>query len=205
MHRSNLIFLLAILVSPANAQQLCAYQTYSWNTIKKEAVNYATVNKLYADLTADEVDAFTGCSVCEQDQRIIHLPPLEPFKLCHILAPRLTSVLQDLLKRGERVNSVIGYRVGKTRRDVDHDGNRTGFSNHSFGIAIDINPEQNGLYDKCIGFNQSCRLIRGGSWSPENEGSLKADGAIVGAMTGLGLKWGWSNFRQAKRFYAFLP
>ena len=205
MCRSKLIFLLAVFISPANAQELCTYQTYSWNTIKKEAVNYETVKKPYAELTADEVDAYTGCNVCEQDQRIIDLPPLKPFKVCHILAPRLTSVLEDLLKQGEPVYNVIGYRVGKTRGDVDGDGNRTGFSNHSFGVAIDINPEQNGLYDKCIRFNQSCRLIRGGPWSPKNEGSLKADGAIVGAMEDLGLKWGGQILGKQKDFMHFSP
>ena len=205
MCRSKLIFLLAVFISPANAQELCTYQTYSWNTIKKEAVNYETVKKPYAELTADEVDAYTGCSVCEQDQRIIDLPPLKPFKICHIMASRLTRVLEDLLRQGEPVNSVIGYRVGKTRGEIDGDGKRTGFSNHSFGVAVDINPEQNGLYDKCTGFSQSCRLIRGGPWNPENEGSLKADGAIVGAMEDLGLKWGGQISGRQKDFMHFSP
>ena len=205
MHLPSLIILLAILITPANAQELCTYKTYSWNTIKNEAVNFETVKKPYTDLTDEEVDAFTGCSVCEQDQRTIAVPPLNPFKVCHIMAPRVRNAIEDLIKQGEPVYSVVGYRVGKTRGNIDLEGNRTQFSNHSFGVAIDINQEQNGLYDNCISFNKLCRLIRGGHWSPENEGSLKADGAIVSAMDNLGLKWGSQILGKQKDFMHFSP
>ena len=205
MYQSTLIFLLAILVTSANAQEFCSYKTYSWNTIKKKAVNHETVKKPYAELTDEEVDAFTGCSVCEQDQRIIDVPPLKPFKVCHILAPRVRSIVEVLIRQGEPVHSVSGYRVGKTRGDIDQDGNRTQFSNHSSGVAIDLNPEQNGLYDNCISFNESCRLIRGGHWSPADEASLKEDGTVVEAMENLGLKWGGQILGKQKDFMHFSP
>jgi len=205
MYRPELIFLLVTLFTSVNAQELCTYKTYSWNTIKKQAVNHATVKKPYSQLNDEEVDAFTGCSVCEQDQRIINVPPVKPFMVCHILAPRVTSAVADLIEQGEPVHSVTGYRVGKTRGNIDQDGNRTRFSNHSFGVAIDLNPEQNGLYDNCISFNGSCRLIRGGHWNPANEGSLKEDGAIVGTMENLGLKWGGQILGRQKDFMHFSP
>ena len=205
MYRFALIILLLALADPAIAEELCSYQTYTWNTIEKKAVNHETINKPYAELNDDEVDAFTGCSVCEQDQRSIILPPLKPFKACHILAPRIEIVIENLIRQGEAIDSVIGYRVGKTRGDVDRDGNRTRFSNHSFGVAIDLNPRQNGLYDNCIRFNPSCRLIRGGHWNPDNEGSIKADGVIVGAMEDLGLKWGGQILGKQKDFMHFSP
>lgn len=205
MHRFVLIILLLAPANSAIAEEICSYQSYSWSTIEKKSVNHESIKKSYSELSDKEFDAFTGCSVCEQDQRTIVVPPLKPFKVCHILAPRLKGVVENLIRQGEPLYSITGYRVGKTRGDIDSNGNRTGFSNHSFGIAIDVNPEQNGLYDKCLTFNQSCRLIRGGHWNPENEGSLNGDGVIVEAMRGLRLKWGGQILGRQKDFMHFSP
>lgn len=184
---------------------MCTYQTYSWNTIAKNAVNHSTINKPYAELTAEEVDAYTGCSVCEQDQRTIEIPSLKPFKICHVLADRLRSTLEDLLRQGEPVRSIIGYRVGRTRGDADENGIRTRFSNHSFGIAIDVNPASNGLYDNCVVFDEICRLIRGGPWDPEQPESLTPGSNIVYALESLGLKWGGEIPGKQKDFMHFSP
>lgn len=209
MNRTVLLVLLAVFSTSAStsaeAQKLCTYRTYSWNTVTKEAVNPAYVKKPYSDLTDEEVDKLTGCSVCEEDQRVIDVPPLKSFKVCHILARQLAGAVNRLILEGEPVYSITGYRVGKTRGEIDASGNRTRFSNHSFGIAIDLNPDQNGLYDHCIQFSKSCRLIRGGHWDIENEGSLTANGAIVGAMKNLGLKWGGQILGRQKDFMHFSP
>lgn len=205
MYRVALAFLLAFIITSTSAQELCTYRTYSWNTIEKKSVNHELVTKPYSDLSDREVDPLTGCSVCEQDQRTIHVVPLKPFKVCYVFAGQIEDIVTGLIHFGESVYSVTGYRVGKTRGEVDRNGNRTQFSNHSYGIAIDINPEQNGLYDNCLEFNDSCRLIRGGSWGLENRGSLAANGAVVEAFKNFGLKWGGQIQGRQKDFMHFSP
>jgi hypothetical protein len=122
-----------------------------------------------------------------------------------LLAAELEHILIELIDQGEPVEHIDGYRVGRTRGDVDNTGQRTRFSNHSFGIAIDINPQSNGLYDNCVEFNADCRLIRGGHWSPEFATSIQADGRIVYAMESMGLKWGGEILGKQKDFMHFSP
>ena len=187
------------------AEALCSYQTYTWNTNEKKAVHYQLINKNYKELTAEEVDAFTGCSVCEQDQSLINIPPVIPFKVCHVIAPSLSKIITKLLHQGQALHSITGYRVGKTRGDLDKNGNRTKFSNHSYGIAIDINEAENGLYDNCLRFNRQCRLIRGGHWVPGKSASLTKDSEIVRALDAIGLKWGGVIPGKQKDFMHFSP
>jgi len=155
-------------------------------------------------LDADEIDQTTGCTVCSEDQVEINILNLQPFKVCKKLAPEIRNTLERLLLNGESIYEVVGYRVGKTRGDVDANGNRTRFSNHSFGIAIDINPKQNGLYTNCIAFDSQCRLIKGGPWRPDlSPLSLRPDGKTVSAMRSLGLKWGGEIKGRQKDFMHF--
>jgi hypothetical protein len=109
------------------------------------------------------------------------------------------------MENGERIFSVVGYRVGMTRGNFDALGNRTRFSNHSFGIAIDINEQQNGLYDRCITFGPACRLRRGGNWIPGQEGSLTPESPVVKAMKRIGMKWGGEIEGHQKDFMHFSP
>ncbi len=202
----RLVLLLLLFASvPLQAGDVCHYQTWAWDTNSGQAVNHRVVQKPYAEISASEVDAYTGCSVCERDQREINIPPLKPFKLCRILAPQVEAVLRQLLADGESINSVTGYRVGLTRGPVDANGLRTRFSNHAFGIALDINPESNGLYDNCIEFGETCRLIRGGAWLPGQRGSITGEGAIVGALERIGLRWGGEIVGRQKDFMHFSP
>lgn len=92
-----------------------------------------------------------------------------------------------------------------TKGDVDALGHRTRFSNHSFGIAIDINEQQNGLYDRCIRFGPACRLRRGGVWNPDQAGSLTRDSPVVKALGQIGLKWGGAIEGRQKDFMHFSP
>ena len=106
--------------------------------------------------------------------------------------------------QGEKINSVVGYRVGRTRGGVDAQGNRTGFSNHSYGVAIDINTEHNGLYINCVEFGPQCQLSRGGSWRPlQDPYSLLKDGQIVKMFKRTGFKWGGEIKGQQKDFMHF--
>jgi hypothetical protein len=184
----------------------CNYGTYTWNTLTRSAVDYQRIEKPYIELGEHEIDAATGCSVCEQDQVEIQLNGLEPFKICRVFADQVQETLNDLMASGQPLEKIVGYRVGMTRGDVDGQGNRTRFSNHSFGIAIDINPEQNGLYDRCIEYSAQCRLIKGGPWLPDTDKrSLTADSPVVKALAEIGLRWGGQIDGKQKDFMHFSP
>jgi hypothetical protein len=185
--------------------ETCTYQTYKWNVHLRQPVEVETVSHPHSDLSPDEIDPATGCTVCAEDQQIIYVPPLAPFRACKKLAPHLRVVLEELVRAGEPIYEIEGYRVGKTRGDPDEEGNRTRFSNHSYGIAIDINPQRNGLYDRCLRFGPHCRLIRGGPWRPGQPGTLTADGTVVKAMKTAGFSWGGEIQGKQKDFMHFSP
>jgi hypothetical protein len=174
-----------------------------WNVNLKSSVGLKTVRHPYSELVPDEVDPVTGCTVCSEDQELINMPPLPPFPVCYKLAPRVRSVLTESMKNGEPVTSVFGYRVIKSRGPLDGNGNRTGFSNHSFGTAIDINPEQNGLYDNCIDFGPQCRLLRGGVWRRGTPGTLDKNSDIVLLFKQAGFQWGGEIAGKQKDFMHF--
>jgi len=194
---------LMLMASPLSAQT-CSYSTWSWNVNLKKAVAYRDVRKPYQELTEHEVDRVTGCSVCKEDQVQINLPNIKPFLICRQLAPQLQSTLLELIKSDQPIKSIIGYRVGQTRGVPDARGNRTGFSNHSFGIALDINPQHNGLYTECFTFGVQCRLLRGGRWQPDKDPwSIKLNGQIVRQLNRIGLKWGGEIKGRQKDFMHF--
>lgn len=200
---ASLLLMLALLEPVAAAQQ-CTYKTWSWNVQQKKAVEYRAVNKDMRELAPFERDAVTGCSVCEQDQLEIRLPNLKPFMVCKRIAQDVETNLRILLEKGEPIKNIIGYRVGLTRGTVDEKGNRTKFSNHSFGVAIDINPEHNGLYTNCFQFGPNCKKLRGGVWRPGIDPlSLKPNSKIVNALKRMGLKWGGVIQGRQKDFMHF--
>lgn len=183
----------------------CTYTTYKWNTHLRRAVDHRVVQHPHAEMQAAEIDAATGCTVCEEDQVEIRLPGIDAFRVCRTLAPEIRKALLAVMNEGPAISSVVGYRVGMTKGAADADGNRTQFSNHSFGVAIDINERQNGLYDHCATFGQACRLIRGGTWSPDRAGSLTVDSPVVRALKGIGLRWGGEIEGNQKDFMHFSP
>lgn len=200
------VAILCLAVCKVSAREkLCTYTTYQWNVDRKKAVNFKTVKHPYSALDDYEFDPVTGCSVCEEDQTIVKISNLPPFKICKHLAGDIYYQLSQLLNSDEPLNKVVGYRVGMTRGDVDETGNRTQFSNHSFGIALDINDEQNGLYDHCYVFGSQCRLRKGGTWDPNHPASLTENSSIVLTMKRIGFKWGGEIKGQQKDFMHFSP
>lgn len=183
----------------------CSYNTYEWNTLEKKAINYRQIIKPYAEISDEEKDEVTGCSVCEEDQMTLVVENLKPFKMCRYVAEEIESLLVGLLASGIPIVEVTGYRVGKTRGEVDDEGNRTVFSNHSFGTAIDLNAQSNGLYDQCISFDHRCRLIRGGEWYPDRETSWKSGGPVVTGFKSIGYRWGGEIQGWQKDFMHFSP
>ena len=120
--------------------------------------------------------------------------------------PRMVEkIIAELQRQHAPLKDVVGYRVGMTRGNPDKHGNRTGFSNHSFGVALDINTDHNGLYENCFKVSSACRLIKGGRWDPKQEESLTADSLIVRTFKQNGFKWGGEIAGQQKDFMHFSP
>ncbi len=209
MHWTTATIIAFILVSanPAFATESnsCTYTTYKWNVDTRSVVDYKTVQKPYSEITSVEVDQSSGCTVCKEDQQAIRVGDLPPVLICKKYASQLEHQLNHLLLQGEPILKLVGYRVGMTRGEVDADGNRTQFSNHSFGIALDINDEQNGLYDQCLEFSDKCRLRKGGAWHEDTLGSLTSDSLTVRHMKLLGLNWGGEIKGWQKDFMHFSP
>lgn len=181
----------------------CTYVMQVWNVNLKSSVGLTRVRHPYTELISEEIEPTTGCTVCSEDQERVDLPPLPPFSVCFRIAPRVRAALGPLVRDGAPLFSVAGYRVIKSRGPVDRAGNRTGFSNHSFGTAVDINPEQNGFYDNCIAFGPGCRLLRGGEWRPGAPGTLESNSETVLSLTGAGFKWGGAIEGKQKDFMHF--
>lgn len=205
MNKFNLTgLLLSLFLGNAAMAQSCHYQDWRWNVKQKRAVEIKEVVKEYSMLGSDELDEQSGCSVCIEDQQAIKLAGLQVFYVCKRYAAKVQDLLEGLLKQGEKINSVIAYRVGRTRGDVDAQGNRVGFSNHSYGVAIDINTQHNGLYENCVQFDSQCKLVHGGPWQPERDQfSLHRDGNIVKVFRVAGFKWGGEIKGQQKDFMHF--
>ncbi len=183
--------------------ETCTYEVYNWNIYKKRGVNRKLIRHPYAELKAGEKDPATGCTVCLEDQKLLKVGSLEPFKACSKIADKLQAVLEKLLKEGEPVLEVTAYRPGKTRDPLDPEGNRTGFSNHAYGAAVDINRSRNGLYDGCQKPGPACRLIQGGAWEPGRVGTLTKDSKITREMRAAGFKWGGEIEGDQKDFMHF--
>ena len=193
-------------MSPMAAQaQVCTYDTYKWNVNLKRAVDIEHVEKHYTTVTPQERDAATGCTVCREDQVTLTLVNGKTVQLCKRIAAPIEGTLNDMIARGETIDTLTGYRVGMTRGAPDEGGNRTGFSNHSFGIALDINAEVNGLYGNCFAFGPQCKLRKGGIWKPNAKGGLHEHSLIVRALKDAGLKWGGEIQGRQKDFMHFSP
>ncbi len=206
MRRLALLLLPALLFtgSAESIPLTCSYDSYSWNVHQKKAVNFAHVSHPYSQLAREEVDPHTGCTVCSEDQVEVNIAGLPPFPICRKLAPELKPALTYLIRSGVHIERIIGYRPGKSRGNTDVDGNRTIFSNHAFGTALDINPAHNGLYGNCIRFGPQCRLLKGGAWRPGSDpASLVPDGEVVQVMRSIGLQWGGEIEGRQKDFMHF--
>ena len=199
-----IISIVLAFIPTVQASETCNYSSYNWNTVTKQAEDSVIVSKSYSALLHEEIDAQTGCSVCVEDQRSISVAGLKPFKLCKVIANEVESILNRAVAQGFVITELTGYRVGRTRGNIDANGNRDGFSNHSFGIAIDVNPGSNGLYENCLEYNQDCVLRRGGKWQPEkNYKSITPKGHLVKMMKASGFGWGGEIIGRQKDFMHF--
>lgn len=188
----------------AEDSRSCHYQTYQWNTITRKADNIRTVSRPYSQLAPDEIDPQTGCTVCEEDQAELVIDGIPPVRVCKYVLQQFQFALREAVDSGFDINQLVGYRVGKTRGDVDINGRRTLFSHHAYGTALDVNPGSNGLYTNCLDFNEQCLLVRGGPWKPDgSNGSIRHDGVLVQSMKSAGFRWGGEIAGRQKDFMHF--
>lgn len=186
-----------------DSPKLCRYSTWEWNTRTRKSVNHRWVNKPFGEIAKEERDPASRCSVCEADQIRIKLEGIPEFRICKYFAKKVKAAVLEMQRAGFPIQTVIGYRVGRSRGKPDAEGLRTRFSNHSFGTAIDINAALNGMYSNCVVFGQACRLIRGGPWRQEIPGTLLADSIAVRALKAIGWKWGGEIAGRQKDFMHF--
>ena len=210
-----LTFMLWILAGPmANASETpekraipstCTYSSYHWNVKTKRAANRKKVSKPYADLNADERDPIDPqCTVCEEDQRTVPIPGTDhTVRVCWKYAERVEAAMTRIVKSGTfQFSKIKGYRPGKTRGAVKN-SLRQQWSNHSFGTAIDINSNHNGLYrgcklapDQLTGerVRKKCRLGVGGKWDPtvRPKKTITRESIVYKAFT-QDVKWGWGG------------
>jgi len=187
----------------AISENRCTYSTWEWNTLTKRSENHKRVSKSYADLEPQEKDPHSDCTVCEEDQVLVEIQSVPSFRVCKNYADDVKSTVRKIIDSGFPVTSVISHRVGRTKGPVDKNGVRTQFSNHSFGTAIDINAEKNGLYTRCYEFGKDCQLLRGGPWKPGQPGTVTKDSIVYQAFKEIGWKWGGELKGQQKDFMHF--
>jgi hypothetical protein len=167
-------------------------------------VNHRVVAKTRGELSDAETGTVPGCSVCEEDQDWIQIPGVERFRICRKFKKPIEALLLQSAKRGFPLKEIVGYRVGKSKGPIDKNGLRTQFSNHSFGVSIDINASFNGLYENCKIFSEKCRLLRGGTWRPGPE-QVTLHSVIYQSFRELGWKWGGELLGLQKDFMHFSP
>lgn len=196
---------LLALAIPATAQgsETCTYTDWAWHSAEGRAVDYQSVRTDRAALTPSQRHPDLPCSICSEDQVEINLSSGDSVKVCHILAPAINAALEEALDAGFPLHTITGYRVGRTRGPLNARGLRTEYSNHSFGLAIDVNAESNGLYDRCVDWGPDCRLRRRGSWQPNDPRSVTPDSPAYRALTDAGLKWGGELEGRQKDFMHF--
>jgi hypothetical protein len=189
----------------AEPSDRCTYQHSVWSTVEDRALSAPPTDKPRTALESGEIGPL-GCTPCEQDQREVALSNGLTVTLCHRVAEPVRRALERALQEGVRLETLQGYRPVLSRGPLDSAGRRTAFSRHGFGLALDVNREHNGLYDDCVVWSPSCRLLQGGHWqSGEDPLSLHADHAVVRALREIGLRWGGEIDGKQKDFMHFSP
>jgi len=184
-------------------EPLCTYKTWAWNTRTKRSIDHRQVQKNRASLTSTEKDPHSSCTVCEEDQVSVVVEDLPPVQVCRDYAEAVRKTLETIKASGFPITSLTGYRPGLTKGPVDRHGVRTQFSNHSFGTAVDVNAEINGLYTNCYQWGPSCRLLRGGPWRAGRPGTVTRESPPFKAFTSAGWKWGGELEGRQKDFMHF--
>ena len=180
---------------------------------KRRAVDRETIRKPYSEVSADErCPKDERCTVCEEDQVWVEVKGIPEVRVCHAWADKVRAALEEIAASPFEVRQIEGYRPGRTRGRVVK-GRRTGWSNHAFGVAVDLNRGQNGLYVGCSvparelsqkAVAGRCRLVQGGRWRPRTNKrtTIVRGGPAHKAFTGF-WRWGGSISGGTRDFMHF--
>lgn len=199
---SLLSFCVLLSPSTALASDVCTFNDWAWNSAAGRAENFRDVSMPRDDLSTEQRHSTLPCTVCREDQVRISAGEQSAL-ICKAIAGEVEDALRRAEEAGFTINTLTGYRVGRTKGPLDANGLRTQYSHHSFGLAIDINAAQNGLYDRCVEFGRHCRLRRGGRWEPSADGTISPQTPLYQAMRRAGLKWGGELKGRQKDFMHF--
>ncbi len=195
------------LSAPASKAQdrWCTYTDWTWNSVRGEAEDVREVRKPYAEVSGEERHPEWPCTVCREDQTTITLSGAPSFAVCTAVAADVERAVSATQAAGFPLISIVGYRVGRTRGPLDDQGRRTQYSNHAYGLAIDVNAAHNGLYDQCVEFSSTCRLRRGGPWRPDAREAIAPGTPLYEEMRAMGWRWGGELIGRQKDFMHFSP
>ena len=176
---------------------VCDYESYWWSTSAGRPVDYENTSHPWPP-RGDEVSPDDArCSICESDQVWVRLPDVEPFRVCWSVADELEDALLRAIDQGAVIESVTGYRPGRTVGRVDSRGRRTGFGPHAYGLGIDINADYNGFYSCTVDPSdpervRRCGRAHGGPYDPERypRQTITRRSPIYVELTRRGWVWG---------------
>lgn len=194
--------LLVFLSEVSFAKNTCTYEYSVWNTKSNAVGKRIRVDKGRLNLDESEKGPL-GCTPCEEDQKEMTLSNGLKFKICSKISKKIKKSLDKLIRQRIKIHSVMGYRPSVSRGPIDAEGNRTLFSDHTFGTSLDINRETNGMYYNCFSWGPSCQLIQGGDYAPENSASFTQDHELVKTLKAQGWVWGGEWEGQIKDFMHF--
>lgn len=190
-------------MASANAK-LCTYKYRIWNVKEKRSIREVNIQKPYVDLLPTEIGPL-GCTPCQEDQTEILLIDKNKLTICKKIATKIQNAINTAIIKGLKITSLKGYHPQMSRGKIMPNGDRTELSNHSFGVALDVNPEHNGLYDQCVEWGPQCRLLMGGRYNPNSKDAIKSSDHIVMELKLIGLEWGGKIAGKQKDFMHFSP
>jgi hypothetical protein len=208
-----------VSLSVVDPNRTCSYRTYDWSTTAGRGVNHRDVVTTYGELADDERDpADPRCTICREDQALLDpavlgIDGVDAVYVCAAWHDAIAEALVEIAESGFVIREIDGYRVGRTRGRVV-DGLRTELSNHSYGAAIDINADDNGLYGNCNVSEVSsqsiadCDLRVGGEWDPEArpDTTIVAGGVVHRAFERIvGWRWGGEISGSTRDMMHFSP
>lgn len=200
-----ILLLLMFFSLESFANDHCSYTYSRFHVATRTSKKINPVRTVKSKLS-QEMYHSNGCSICLEDQTRVTLKNGVSFLVCKKVARTVESVLNKALVNGTLIEEVVAYRPQMSRGKIDKDGYRTQLSNHSFGVAVDVNPRSNGLYNNCVHWSSNCRLIQGGKWSPfEDSYSISEKSFLVKEFKRNNYLWGGQIKGKQKDFMHFSP
>ncbi|MBT5342317.1 hypothetical protein HOL59_01915 [Candidatus Woesearchaeota archaeon] len=179
----------------------CTYLDRAW--IDGGWKNEKNIKVAYSGIKGEQIDpSGSECTLCNEDQVPITVDG-KTIKVCWKYANQVQNALQKIVDSGFPIKDIIGFREGRTYGGTD-------FGLHPYGVAIDINREINGLYNKCNVWDvNKCVLGAGGKSNAKRvasvSGTITKSSPAYQQLTSIGWKWGgdWGKDNKQKDYMHF--